>query len=91
VLDNLPSTVSAGRAHFLNLYATTGVLSAGRGFRGRITNVDLAKQMSVGHLTIDKTEAVHNIVLRQIAQVAPGRKSPARRNVAGAAGASAIR
>ena len=42
-------------------------------------------------LTIDKTEAVHNIVLRQIAQVAPGRKSPARRNVAGAAAASSIR
>ena len=91
VLDNSPSTVSGGHANFLNLYASTGALSAGRGFRGRITNIDLAKQMPVGHLTIDKTEAVHSMVLRQIAQVAPGRRSPARTNVAGVPTASSTR
>ena len=91
VLDNSPSTVSGGQANFLNLYASTGALSAGRGFRGRITNIDLAKQMPVGHLTIDKTEAVHGMVLRQIAQVTPGRRSPARTNVAGAPTASSTR
>jgi hypothetical protein len=91
VLDNSPSTVSGGQANFLNLYASTGALAAGRGFRGRITNIDLTKQMSVGHMTIDKTEAVHNMVLRQIAQVLPGRRSPARTNVAGAATASSTR
>jgi hypothetical protein len=91
VLDNSPSTVSGGNANFLNLYASTGALSAGRGFRGRITNIDLTKQMPVGHLTIDKTEAVHNMVLHQIAQVVPGRRSPARTNVAGAPTVSSTR
>jgi pimeloyl-ACP methyl ester carboxylesterase len=91
VLDNSASTVSAGRANFLNLYASTGALSAGRGFHGRITNIDLAKQMPVGHLTIDKTEAVHNMVLRQITQVVPSRRPVARTNVAGAATASSTR
>lgn len=91
VLDNSASTISAGRANILNLYASTGALSAGRGFHGRITNMDLAKQMPVGHLTIDKTEAVHNMILQRIAQVAPPRRAPARTNVAGAPAASSSR
>lgn len=92
-LDNSASTVSGGRVGtFLNLYVTTGALSAGRGFHGRISNVDLGKQMSVGHLTIDKTDAVHNIILRHLAQAVPraGRSKPAQ-SVAGVASAPSSR
>ena len=84
-LDIPSHTVAAGRVgNFLNLYVDTGVHTAGREFRGKITNVNLSKQMSVGHITIDKTDAVHNIILRHISQAVSGaRRSTARAGVAG--------
>jgi hypothetical protein len=77
-LDTTSLTVDRGQVGtFLNLYVGTGTLKAGPGFRGRIINTDLGKSMPVGHFNIDKTEAVHAIVLRHIVQAA-GRSGPRR-------------
>jgi pimeloyl-ACP methyl ester carboxylesterase len=77
-LDTTTLTVDRGQVGtFLNLYVGTGTLKAGPGFRGRIINTDLGKSMPVGHFNIDKIDAVHAIVLRQIAQAA-GRTGPRR-------------
>ncbi|CAN0460543.1 unnamed protein product, partial [Phaeothamnion confervicola] len=62
---------------FLNLYASTGALTAGRGFRGRLVNQDLGKDPLVGHFTIDKVDAVHALILRHISS-AVGRSGPRR-------------
>lgn len=93
-LDAAPATITAGRVGtFLNLYVSTGALTPTRGFHGRIINTDLAKQMQVAHLTIDKIEPVHNMILRQLAQVVPTghRRAPAHANVAGVAATSTAR
>lgn len=75
-LDTTSLSVDRGRVGtFLNLHVTTGTLKPGPGFRGRLINTDLSKTMPVGHFNIDKLGAVHQIILRHIAQAA-GRPAP---------------
>ncbi len=77
-LDISSMPINGGRVGtFLNLYASTGALSAGRGFRGRLVNRDLGKDPLVGHFTIDKVDAVHALILRHVASVV-GRPGPRR-------------
>lgn len=79
VLDTTSVTVERGQVGtLLNLYQDSGLLRKGPGFRGKLINTDLAKTMQVGHFNIDKLDAVHNIILRQIAQAVgrPHRSPP---------------
>lgn len=77
-LDISSMPINGGRVGtFLNLYASTGALTAGRGFRGRLVNQDLGKDPLVGHFTIDKVDAVHALILRHISS-AVGRPGPRR-------------
>jgi pimeloyl-ACP methyl ester carboxylesterase len=75
---DIPSAPVSGRVDtFLNLYVNTGALSKGPGFKGRLVNNDLGKNPAVGHFSIDKVEAVHALVLRQVFAAA-GRGGPSR-------------
>ena len=77
-LDISSMPINGGRVGtFLNLYASTGALTAGRGFHGRLVNQDLGKDPLVGHFTIDKVYAVHALILRHISS-AVGRSGPRR-------------
>lgn len=81
-LDISSMPINGGRVGtFLNLYASTGALSAGRGFHGRLVNKDLGKEPLVGHFTIDKVDAVHELVLRNVSS-AVGRPGPRRKPAA---------
>ena len=73
---------------FLNLYSTTGALSKGPAFRGNLVNMDLGKNSQVGHFTIDKVDAVHELIMRYVASAA-GRGGPRRQPASAAAPASA--
>jgi hypothetical protein len=78
-LDTASQTINGGRVGtFLNLYVATGAMTAGRGFHGKLVNQDLGKSDGqVGHFSIDKVEAVHAMLLRQITSAA-GRPGPRR-------------
>lgn len=71
-LDISSRPVPAGRVGtFLNLYASTGALTKGPGFRGNLVNMDMAKNNSgVGHFSIDKVDAVHALILRYVSSAA---------------------
>lgn len=86
-LDIASVPVRSGRVGtFLNLYARTGALSKGPGFHGRLVNMDLGKDPLVGHFSIDKVDAVHNLILRHVAS-AVGRPGPHRQPAAANAAA----
>jgi hypothetical protein len=78
-LDISSRPVNGGRVGtFLNLYASTGALTKGPGFRGNLVNMDLTKKdPTVGHFSIDKVEEVHNLILRYVSSAA-GRGAPRR-------------
>lgn len=77
-LDISSMPINGGRVGtFLNLYASTGALTAGRGFHGRLVNQDMGKDPLVGHFTIDKVDAVHALILRYVSS-AVGRTGPRR-------------
>jgi len=67
-LDIASRPVAGGRVGtFLNLYASTGALTKGPGFRGNLVNMDMARNNSgVGHFSIDKVEQVHALILRYV-------------------------
>lgn len=48
-------------------------LSGDAGFHGRLSNVDLGSDLTVTHITIDKSARVQNELLREISAVARGR------------------
>ena len=80
-LDISSMPINGGRVGtFLNLYASTGALTAGRRFHGRLVNQDLGKDPLVGHFTIDKVDAVHTLILRHVSS-AVGRTGPRRQAV----------
>jgi len=81
-LDISSMPINGGRVGtFLNLYASTGALSAGRGFHGSLLNKDMGKEPLVGHFTIDKVDTVHALILRYVASAA-GRPGPRRKPAA---------
>lgn len=80
-----PNPVNGRVGTFLNLYVNGRTLSKGPNFHGRLVNTDLTKDSSVGHLTIDKVDVVHAMVLRQIVAAARPHKPPAQANAPAAA------
>ena len=84
-LDIASRPIPGGQVNtFLNLYASTGALSKGPGFRGNLINMDMAKNNSaVGHFSIDKVDQVHALILRYVASAA-GRGAAAPRRQADA-------
>jgi pimeloyl-ACP methyl ester carboxylesterase len=78
---DIPSAPVTGRVGtFLNLYVNSGALSKGPGFHGRLVNTDLSRDRAIGHFSIDKVDAVHALLLRQIMAAARPHKPPAQAN-----------
>lgn len=73
-LDIPSAPINGGRVGtFLNLYSGTGALTAGKGFRGRLVNKEISKENpGIGHMTIDKADVIHNMVLRYITSAVGG-------------------
>ena len=71
VASVVPSNVDL----FINLYQGSNLIggSAAKpeaGFRGRLINVDLRDRHEIIHITLDKSDAIHDLVVRKIASVA---------------------
>lgn len=61
--------------YLLNLYQLNGFgrrVNPGKGFRGELTNMDLSKDESFGHGSIDKAPQLHDLVIAKIKKVALG-------------------
>jgi hypothetical protein len=61
--------------YLLNFYQLNGFgrrVTAGPGFRGELTNMDLSKDQSIGHGSIDKSTQLHDLVVAKIKKVALG-------------------
>ena len=59
--------------YLLNFYQLNGFgrrVAAGPGFRGELTNMDLTKDESIGHGSIDKSDRLHDLVIVKIKKVA---------------------
>jgi hypothetical protein len=71
--------------YMLNLFQHNGFgrrVAAGPGFRGELNNMDLTSDKSIDHTSIDKSPALHNLVINKIRAVtAPGaqKRRPASR------------
>lgn len=58
--------------YMLNLFQHNGFgrrVAAGPGFRGELTNMDLTSDRSIDHTSIDKSPALHNLVIEKIRAV----------------------
>ena len=71
VSGRIPSNVEI----FINLYQATNLIGGGtavaeQGFRGRLINVDLRDRREIIHITLDKSDAIHDLVLKKIIGVA---------------------
>jgi hypothetical protein len=67
IADDVPSNVEL----FINLFQRSnpiggGEATAGRGFRGRLINVDLREHNEIVHINLDKTVAVQDLVVAKI-------------------------
>jgi len=61
--------------YLLNFYQLNGFgrrVAAGPGFRGELTNMDLSKDESIGHGSIDKSIQLHDLTIAKIKKVALG-------------------
>lgn len=59
---------------FVNLFQKTnpiggGEVKAAAGFRGRLINVDLREHREIVHITLDKSDVIHRVVVEQIAGI----------------------
>ncbi len=60
---------------FINLYQATNLIGggaavAGPDFRGRLINVDLRERREIVHITLDKNDAIHDLVIDKVVGVA---------------------
>ncbi|MGV3634826.1 MAG: hypothetical protein ACO1NY_10800 [Pseudorhodoplanes sp.] len=75
--------ISKNVEHVLNLYQLNGFgrkVTAPKGYKGELVNMDLSGDASIGHGSIDKSEKLHDLVIAKIMKVAVGpaqRKRPA--------------
>jgi hypothetical protein len=75
--------ISANVEHVLNLYQLNGFgrkVTAPKGYKGELVNMDLSGDDSIGHGSIDKSSKLHDLVVAKIMKVAVGpapRKRPA--------------
>jgi len=84
--------ISKNVEHVLNLYQLNGFgrkVTAPKGYKGELVNMDLSGDASIGHGTIDKSEKLHDLVVAKIMKVAVG-PSPRKRPATGKSKASAI-
>jgi len=74
--------ISKNVEHVLNLYQLNGFgrkVTAPKGYKGELVNMDLSGDQSIGHGNIDKSEKLHDLVVAKIMKVAVGpapRKRP---------------
>ena len=78
-----PTTAGRNIARVVNLYISDGVgrsVSRGPGFRGVLENIDLKGRTDVGHISIDKSSRLHELVLGYVlaAVHSAGHGAPAR-------------
>ncbi len=81
ISGDVPSNVEL----FINLYQATNIIGGGRatpgkGFRGRLVNVDLRDRREIVHITLDKSPVIHELVTEKIigiAELAAGQRRPA--------------
>jgi hypothetical protein len=71
IAGRIPSNVEL----FINLYQATNLIGGGTampeaGFRGRLINVDLRDRREILHITLDKSDAIHDLVVNKILGVA---------------------
>lgn len=71
IASDVPSNVEL----FINLYQATNLIGGGRatpgrGFRGRLINVDLRKRREIVHITLDKSPVIHELVAEKIVGIA---------------------
>lgn len=75
--------ISRNVEHALNLYQLNGFgrkVTAPKGYKGELVNMDLSGDASIGHGSIDKSEKLHDLVIAKMMKVAVGsghRKRPA--------------
>ncbi|WP_166303661.1 MULTISPECIES: thioesterase domain-containing protein [unclassified Bradyrhizobium] len=68
-----PHVATANVARVLNLYKNEGVrISRGPGFRGELTNF-YVRDANVSHFNIDKSAALHSMVIRKIRAIGSAR------------------
>jgi hypothetical protein len=74
--------ISPNVEHVLNLYQLNGFgrkVTAPKGYKGELVNMDLSGDVSIGHGSIDKSQKLHDVVVEKIMKVAVGpvqRKRP---------------
>ncbi len=70
--DPVPANVMRA----INYYQSAGwgaPLTAGPGFRGKLSNVDVAEDSTVSHINIDKSARIQAEIAREIGAVAKGK------------------
>ena len=71
IAGRIPSNVDM----FINLYQATNIIGGGSAagasdFRGRIINVDLREHREIVHITLDKSDVIHALVVDKVVGVA---------------------
>jgi len=71
IAGDVPSNVEL----FINLYQATNLIGGGRatpgrGFRGRLVNVDLRQRREIVHITLDKSPVIHALLIDKIVGIA---------------------
>lgn len=62
--------VSGNVARVLNITQRDyAYMKRGYGFRGELTNLDVSGEPNMGHISIDKSPRLHNLVLKKIASI----------------------
>ncbi len=81
-----PKPVPKNVLHLVNFYQNNGFgkqVSAGPGFQGELTNIDLTADTGLSHTTIEKSPRLHAMVMNKIAEVVEkdlrSRTRPAKR------------
>jgi len=65
----------------INYYQSPGwgaPLAPGLGFRGRLSNIDVANDLTITHITIDKSARVRAEIVREIIALVRGEDSPGK-------------
>jgi len=71
IAGRIPSNVEM----FINLYQATNIIGGGSAagasdFRGRMVNVDLREHREIVHITLDKSDVIHALVVDKVVGVA---------------------
>jgi hypothetical protein len=76
IASRIPSNVDL----FINLYQGYNIIGGGTvraasDFRGRLINVDLRERREIIHITLDKNDAIHDLIVRKVGAVAEGARA----------------